>query len=121
MAYSLVYFYDTSVHLDNVPTKIVEDMDTGEVSEAIIKCAELKNSNNPMPVGFSIVEYDEYDFTVKKSKNYYLNGKVIDSKNLLADWGKNLIKDVRKMVYINENFCVPFHEETDTILTVVNL
>ena len=121
MAYKIVYFYDNTVNTDDVYTKLVEDMSTGDVTEAIVKCAELKNSNNPIPVGFSIVSYDEYDLTVNESKNYYLNGKVIDSKDLLAGWGKDLAKYVRKLVYVNENFCVPYNEETDNILTVVNL
>ena len=122
MTHKIIYYYDTTVDLDNVYTKLVEDMITGEVSEAIALCSELKNKQEPIPVGFSIISYDEYDFDICETKNYYINGKIIDRTNFPSQWDKSLLnKDVRKLVYINENFCVPFNDDTDQLLSIGNL
>ena len=122
MVYKIIYYYDSTIDLDNVHTKLVEDMVTGEVPEAIALCSELKNKGEPIPVGFSIMSYDEYDMETCETKNYFINGKLIDRKNLPSEWDKDLLnKDVRQLVYINNDFCVPFHEATDTILTIGNL
>ena len=67
--------------------------------------------------------FDEYDLNICETKNYYFNGTIIDKNNLPKEWlnEKLLNKDVRKLVYINENFCVPFNDETDKILHITNL
>ena len=123
MVYKIIYIYDSSVNLDNVPDKIVEDLISGEVEEAIANCMELKREGVETPIGFSIISFDEYDLNVCETKNYYFNGTIIDKNNLPKEWlnEKLLNKDVRKLVYINENFCVPFNDETDKILHITNL
>ena len=123
MVYKIIYIYDSSVNLDNVPDKIVEDLISGEVEEAIANCMELKREGVEIPIGFSIISFDEYDLNICETKNYYFNGTIIDKNNLPKEWlnEKLLNKDVRKLVYINENFCVPFNDETDKILHITNL
>ena len=123
MVYKIIYIYDSSVNLDNVPDKIVEDLISGEVEEAIANCMELKREGVEIPIGFSIISFDEYDLNICETKNYYFNGIIIDKNNLPKEWlnEKLLNKDVRKLVYINENFCVPFNDETDKILNITNL
>lgn len=123
MIYKIMYIYDSSVNLDNVPNKIIEDLISGEVEEAIANCMELKRNGIEVPIGFSIISFDEYDLNDCKTKNFYFNGTIIDRNNLPKEWlnEKLLNKDVRKLVYINENFCVPFNDETDQILRITNL
>lgn len=123
MIYKIIYIYDSSVNLDNVPDKIVEDLISGEVEEAIANCMELKREGVETPIGFSIISFDEYDLNICETKNYYFNGTIIDKNNLPKEWlnEKLLNKDIRKLVYINENFCVPFNDETDKILHITNL
>lgn len=123
MIYKIIYIYDSSVNLDNVPDKIVEDLISGEVEEAIANCMELKREGVEIPIGFSIISFDEYDLNICETKNYYFNGTIIDKNNLPKEWlnEKLLNKDIRKLVYINENFCVPFNDETDKILHITNL
>ena len=123
MVYKIIYIYDSSVNLDNVPDKIVEDLISGEVEEAIANCMELKREGVETPIGFSIISFDEYDLNSCETKNYYFNGTIIDKNNLPKEWlnEKLLNKDIRKLVYINENFCVPFNDETDKILHITNL
>ena len=106
MIYKIMYIYDSSVNLDNVPNKIVEDLISGEVEEAIANCMELKRDGVEVPIGFSIISFDEYDLNDCETKNYYFNGTIIDRNNLPKEWSneKLLNKDVRKLVYINENF-----------------
>ena len=123
MVYKIMYIYDSSVNLDNVPNKIIEDLISGEVEEAIANCMELKRKGVEVPIGFSIISFDEYDLNDCETKNYYFDGTIIDRNNLPKEWSneKLLNKDVRKLVYINENFCVPFNDETDKILRITNL
>ena len=122
MLYKIIYHYDSSINLDNVYDKLVEEMVAGQVTEAIANCMEIKRSGSPVPKGFSIISYDEYDHNNYETKNFYINGILIDRTNISKDWDNNLLnKDVQKLVYVNENFCVPFNESTDTILTVANL
>lgn len=123
MIYKIMYIYDSSVNLDNVPNKIIEDLISGEVEEAIANCMELKREGVEVPVGFSIIAFDEYDLNNCETKNYYFNGTIIDRNNMPQEWlnEKLLNKDVRKLIYINENFCIPFNDETDKILRIANL
>ena len=123
MIYKVMYIYDSSVNLDNVPNKIIEDLISGEVEEVIANCMELKRDGVEVPIGFSIISFDEYDLNDCETKNYYFNGTIIDRNNLPKEWSneKLLNKDVRKLVYINENFCVPFNDETDKVLRITNL
>lgn len=122
MLYKIMYYYDSSVNLDNVAHHLVEELSTGEVVEAISKCLELKQKGEPIPVGFSIITYDEYDLNDCETKNYYINGTIIDKTNFPQFWEKNILnKDVRKLVYINDNFCIPFDDSEDTVLRISNL
>ena len=123
MSYKMLYHYGSSVNLDNVPNKIIEDLITGEVEECIANCIEIKRSGGIMPVGFSIIDYNDSDFNDYTTKTYYLNGLIIDRNNIPKDWlREKLLKDgVNKLVWITDDFCVPFNEETDTVLRIANL
>lgn len=122
MAYKIVYLYDSSVNLDDVPHKLVEDLVSGEIEECIANCMELKRAREPIPVGFQIIDYDEYDLNDCITKTYYFNGTILDQSNIPAEWRKEKLfnRTVKKLIYIPPNFCIPFNEETDTILHIPN-
>lgn len=123
MAYKIIYLYDTSVNPDNVPNKLIEDIPSMDPVYGISACLEVKKTTSFSPVGFIMVEYDEDNgFQVLNETYYYINGFIINKNNQPKEWVSEKIftKDVKELVYINENFCVPFHAERSKILKIPN-
>ena len=117
MACKLRHIYDSSVNLDDVYDELIVDMDSNYISEAVVNCRRLKEKGYPTPIGFSIMEYDEYDLNDGvKTSNYYFNGTIIKRSNAPADWDKKVFEHVKQFIYINENFCIPYNDQTDKIL-----
>lgn len=122
MAYKILYIYDTTVNLDNIPDKLIEDIPSNDFMIGVSNCVELKKTSSFTPVGFTILEYDEDDLNIIEEKTYYINGKIIDKSNQPSSWKKEKLFDdsVKTIVYVNDNYCTPFNPETDKILTIPN-
>ena len=122
MAYKILYIYDTTVNPDNVPDKLIEDIPSNDFMIGVTNCVELKKSSPFMPVGFTILEYDEDDLNIIEEKTYFINGKIIDKSNQPSSWKKEKLFDdcVKAIVCINDNYCAPFNPKTDKILTIPN-
>ena len=122
MAYKILYIYDTTVNSDNVPDKLIEDIPSNDFMIGVSNCVELKKTSSFTPVGFRILEYDEDNFDIIEEKVYFINGKIIDKSNQPSSWKKEKLFDdsVKTIVYVNDNYCVPFNPETDKILTIPN-
>ena len=122
MAYKILYIYDTTVNLDNIPDKLIEDIPSNDFMIGVSNCVELKKTSSFTPVGFTILEYDEDDLNIIEEKTYYINGKIIDKSNQPSSWKKEKLFDdhIKAIVCINDNYCAPFNPETDKILTIPN-
>ena len=117
MAYKIRYIYDNSVNLDNVYDKLIEDCATAMPSEGLIRCKKIKEQGYPEPVGFSLIDYDEYDLNEPPIvKNYYFNAKIITPENAPQNWSRDVFKLSKKFLLVNENFCIHYDEETDKII-----
>ena len=115
----LYYIYDEESR-DKGP--VYQEMMTGTVEEAIGWCLKVKEEQKITPVGFEMIRF-EFDLDDKlyeeERKRYFFNGKIISKDNVPYNWNySGMLRQFPKLVYVNDNFCYPFNDETDNMLKI---
>ena len=68
--------------------------------------------------GYGERDDDDDDEMIDKNR-YFFNGKIITKDNVPYNWNyTKMLKDYKKLIYINDNFCYPYDDETDSILHI---
>jgi hypothetical protein len=97
------------------------ELQTGSISEAISLCSSFKNKHNVLPTGFILINYEidkNFIINITSMKTYYINGKLIPIEEIPNIVVSSLSKPYKHFIYINENFFVPFNNETDVNLKI---
>lgn len=101
---------------------VIQTLEDFNSNIGIIKCLEMKKQTNYVPIGFEIVEADDDNFEILRCERFFFNGQIINKKDVpkTKDWNEMFkdFSDIKKYIYINENFCIPYIEETDKIINI---
>ena len=102
--------------------QVIQTLEDFNSNIGIIKCLEMKKQTNYVPIGFEIIEADDDSFEILRCERFFFNGRIIDKTNApkTNDW-REIFKDfsdIKKYIYINENFCTPYIEETDNVINI---
>lgn len=96
------------------------EMKTNDFNEGIGLMLLFKEKYGFLPYGFTMITYEEDEaknITIIKNNLYLFNGKKIPSEEI--EW---LNKDLREKnpyyVYIDDNFYVPYNEDTMILLNI---
>lgn len=102
--------------------QVIQTLEDFNSNIGIIKCLEMKKQTNYVPIGFEIVEADDDNFEILRCERFFFNGQIINKKDVpkTKDWNEMFkdFSDIKKYIYINENFCIPYIEETDKIINI---
>ena len=108
---------------DLYPNVLEEDssmeMKTNDFNEGIGLFLLFKEKYGFCPYGFVMMTYEIENLTINiiKNKFYILNGKKVPSEEV--NWmHKRLRENTPYFVYIDDNFCIPYNEDTMVLLSI---
>ena len=101
---------------------IIQDLESTNSKFGILRCLDFKKQYGYVPTGFEIIEYNEEYEEVIEDTRYFFNATIINKDNCTNDIGwKRMFKDfphIKEYIYVNNNFCIPYNEETDKIINI---
>lgn len=96
------------------------EMKTNDFNEGIELMILFKEKYGFLPYGFTMITYEEDEsknITIIKNNLYLFNGKKISSEKI--EWLNKYLREKNPYyIYIDDNFCVPYHENYMTLLNI---